>query len=184
MKFLGISGSSKLDSLNSLLLHNAFELLNKEHQWEVVSVANIPIFEQTDGEPDSVQKLRKKVNESDIVVISTPEHNHSYSASLKNAIDWLSIPLDKNPFRWKVVATMSASTGSLGGPRAQEHLWVVLKSLGAILVPGPEVFLVNADKKFIEGKLTDEVAKKFITELLNNSIILANAIKCGLNQKS
>ncbi|MFP3417674.1 MAG: NAD(P)H-dependent oxidoreductase, partial [Nitrososphaeria archaeon] len=61
MKFLGISGSSKLDSLNSLLLHNAFELLNKEHQWEVVSVANIPIFEQTDEEPDSVQKLRKKV---------------------------------------------------------------------------------------------------------------------------
>jgi chromate reductase len=183
MKFLGISGTPKLDSLNSMLLYNAFELLNKEHQWEVVSVANIPIFEQTE-EPDSVQKLRKKVNESDIVVISTPEHNHSYSASLKNAIDWLSIPLDKNPFRWKVVATMSASTGSLGGPRAQEHLWVVLKSLGAILVPGPEVFLVNADKKFIEGKLTDEVAKKFITELLNNSIILANAIKCVLNQKS
>jgi len=183
MKFLGISGSPKLDSLNNMLLYNAFELLNREHQWEVVSVANIPIFEQTE-EADSVQKLRKKVKESDIVVISTPEHNHSYSASLKNAIDWLSVPLDENPFRWKVVATMSATTGSLGGPRAQEHLWVVLKSLGAILVPGPEVFLVNADKKFIEGKLTDEIAKKFITELLNNSIILANAIKCGLNQKS
>jgi Predicted flavoprotein len=99
MKFLGISGSPKLDSLNSMLLYNAFELLNREHQWEVVSVANIPIFEQTE-EADSVQKLRKKVKESDIVVISTPEHNHSYSASLKNAIDWLSVPLDENPFRW------------------------------------------------------------------------------------
>jgi NADPH-dependent FMN reductase. len=60
MKFLGISGTPKLDSLNSMLLYNAFELLNREHQWEVVSVANIPIFEQTE-EADSVQKLRKKL---------------------------------------------------------------------------------------------------------------------------
>ncbi len=180
MKFLGISGSSKLDSLNTLLLYNAFELLNKEHNWEVVSTANIPLFEQSNEETDEVKKLKDKVKEADIVVISTPEHNHSYSASIKNAIDWLSVPLDRNPFRWKVVATMSATTGSLGGPRAQEHLWIVLKSLGAVLVPGPEVFVVNADKKFLNGKLTDENSKRYISELLNNAIILAKALKYAL----
>ncbi len=182
MKFLGISGTSKLDSLNSALLYNAFEQLNEEHKWEVVSSGNIPIFDQSSEEVDEVKKLKNKVKEADIVVISTPEHNHSYSASLKNAIDWLSVPLDKNPFRWKVVATMSATTGALGGPRAQEHLWIVLKSLGAILVPGPEVFVVNADKKFVNGKLIDENSKRYISELLSNAIVLAKAINYVLNQ--
>ncbi len=177
MKFLGISGTSKPDSLNSLLLYNAFELLHGEHQWEVVSVGNIPLFEQYSKEVKEVKELKEKVNVADIVVISTPEYNHSYSASLKNAIDWLSVPLDANPFRWKVVATMSATTGALGGPRAQEHLWIVLKSLGAILVPGPEVFVVNADKKFVNDKLTDENSKRYITELLDNAIILAKAVR-------
>ncbi len=177
MRFLGISGSAKLDSLNSVLLYNAFELLQGQHKWEVVSVGGIPLFEQSVEETNEVKKLKDKVKEADIVVISTPEHNHSFSAALKNAIDWLSVPLDKNPFRWKVVATMSATTGSLGGPRAQEHLWIVLKSLGAILVPTPEVFVVNADKKFVNGKLIDENSKKYITELLDNAMILAQALK-------
>ncbi|MFP3225191.1 MAG: NAD(P)H-dependent oxidoreductase [Nitrososphaeria archaeon] len=115
---------------------------------------------------------------SDMVLISTPEYNHSYSGVLKNAIDWISRPSTENPFVSKVVAIFSASTGSVGGSRAQEHLRVVLNALGTLVVPRPEVILVNTDKKFSsEGKLIDPVAIELMRQLLKEAVKLAIAIK-------
>ena len=177
MKVLGISGSWGERAYNTLLLKNVFEMLPQEAEKELVLAGSYPLYRETGEEPQEIRSLKEKIRSADLVFISTPEHNHSYSASLKSLLDWVSYPLESNPFQWKVVATMSASTGSLGGPRAQEHLWIVLKSLGAILVPGPEVFVVNADKKFdSEGKLTDEASKRYIAQLIDNSIRLAKAI--------
>jgi len=76
------------------------------------------------------------------------------------------------------VAIFSASTGSVGGSRAQEHLRVVLNALGALVVPRPEVILVNADKKFSsEGKLIDPVAIELMRQLLKEAVKLAIAVK-------
>jgi chromate reductase len=66
---------------------------------------------------------------------------------------------------------MSASMGMLGGSRAQYHLRQVLTALDARLINRPEVFINFASKKFDEnGHLTDEMAIKFISELLQKLI--------------
>lgn len=56
-----------------------------------------------------------KINEADGFIFVTPEYNHSYSAILKNAIDYLF-------FEWNYKPVGFVSYGTVGGARAIEHL--------------------------------------------------------------
>lgn len=61
----------------------------------------------------------EKINSFDAFVFVTPEYNHSFSAALKNAIDFL--------FReWNNKAAGFVSFGSAGGVRAVEQLRLVM----------------------------------------------------------
>ncbi len=64
----------------------------------------------------------------DAVVIVTPEYNRSYSAVLKNALDYLDFQLSKKPVQL-------VAHGSTGGAQAVSHLRAVLPGLGAITNP-------------------------------------------------
>jgi chromate reductase len=180
LNVLGIPGSLRRGSFNRLLIKNAFMMLPEGSNAIMYDISAIPLFNQDleKDPPESVRDLKEKIRASDIVLISTPEYNHSYSGVLKNAIDWISRTSTENPFVSKVLAIFSASTGSVGGSRAQEHLRVVLNALGALVVPRPEVILVNADKKFSsEGKLIDPVAIELMRQLLKEAVKLAIAVK-------
>ncbi|MGC8661360.1 MAG: NADPH-dependent FMN reductase [Nitrososphaeria archaeon] len=179
-KVIGISGSLRVGSFNRLLLDNMLKMLPEWSEGQILDLNGIPVFNQEleYEQPVEVKRLKQKVIKSDLIVLATPEYNHAMSGVLKNALDWLSRPPSDNPFLWKVVAVVSASTGNIGGARAQEDLRNVMASLGAIVVPRPEVILVNADRKFNPGgELTDQVTIKLISDLLNNSIKLALAVK-------
>ncbi|NAY81302.1 MAG: NADPH-dependent FMN reductase [Thaumarchaeota archaeon] len=180
LNVLGIPGSLRKGSFNRLLIKNAFMMLPEGSNAIMYDISAIPLFNQDleKDPPESVRDLKEKIRASDIVLISTPEYNHSYSRVLKNAIDWISRPYTENPFVSKVVAIFSASTGSVGGSRAQEHLRVVLNALGALVVPRPEVILVNTNKKFSsEGKFIDPVAIELMRQLLKEAVKLAIAVK-------
>ncbi len=183
IKVLGIAGSLRKGSYNRMLLLNALQRLPAGVEWKVADIDGIPLLNEDEmsNVPPEVLELRRNIEEADLVVISTPEYNHSTSGALKNAIDWLSRPRKGNPFEWKPVVLMSASTGMLGGIRAQEHLRQILASLGALVVTYPEVVVGSADSKFDEdGRLKDPVALRFIDELLGNGLRLAKALKVGL----
>lgn len=112
------------------------------------------------------------------MLIATPEYNYSISGVLKNALDWISRPYWENPLDGKAVAIMSASTGILGGARAQYHLRQVLVAMNAWVINKPEVMLAQADKKFDErGNLLDENAVKLLSQLLKNLISVAELLK-------
>ncbi len=180
LNVLGIPGSVRKGSYNRLLLENAFMMLPQGSHAEIFDISRIPLFNQDmeKDPPEDVKLLKEKVRASDVILISTPEYNHSYSGVLKNALDWVSRPPADNPFVSKVVAVFSASTGNVGGSRAQEHLRVVLEALGAYVIPRPEVILTNADKKFNpEGKLIDTVAVELTKRLIEEAVRLAIAIR-------
>lgn len=61
----------------------------------------------------------EKVASFDAFVFVTPEYNHSTSAALKNAIDYLY-------HEWTNKAAGIVSYGSIGGVRAAEHLRLIL----------------------------------------------------------
>ena len=74
-------------------------------------------------------RLKQALFDHPAWIICSPEYNGSYTALLKNTIDWASSPVKGHPewqdgtrsFRGKVVGMLSASPGALGGLR-QNHL--------------------------------------------------------------
>jgi chromate reductase, NAD(P)H dehydrogenase (quinone) len=88
---------------------------------------------------------------------------------LKNAIDWASRPRGDNSFENKPVAIMSASTGMLGGARAQYHLRQSLVFLNTFPINKPEIFVSLVAQKFDDkGKLLDQKTGELIGQLLTN----------------
>lgn len=169
VNILGFAGSLRQGSYNKALLRAATELVPQDANLEIFDLEGIPPFNQDleKSMPQKVKEFKAKIKSADAILMVTPEYNYSIPGVLKNAIDWASRPYEENSFTGKPVAVMSASTGMLGGARAQYHLRQVLVFLDMYPINKPEVFLTFANQKFDDkGRLTDEKAKELIKELL------------------
>lgn len=179
IRIIGLSGSLRQQSYNTGLLRAAVELLPAGATLEIAAWGDLPVYDQdieAQGEaPAPVQRLRTQLAGADAVLFATPEYNYSIPGGLKNAIDWVSRarPL---PFDGKPAAVMGASMGALGTARAQYHLRQVGVFLNLHFVNKPEVMVGAAHTKFdAEGRLTDELARKLIGQLLENLVAAARA---------
>ena len=169
MKVLGISGSLRKGSLNTMALRAAQKLAPQGITVEIADISRIPLYNddvRAAGEPAEVAALKAQVRAADAVLLVTPEYNFSIPGVLKNMLDWMSRPPEP-PFDGKPVAIMGASPGPVGTARVQYDLRKVLVYMNTFTVNKPEVFISNAAGKFdAEGGLADEATAKFITELL------------------
>jgi len=177
---LGFAGSLRKGSCNKALLRAAMELLPKDARLEIFDLEGILPFNQ-DLEtqmPEKVKEFKAKIRAADAILIATPEHNYSIPGVLKNAMDWASRPYGDNSFEGKPVALMSASTGMLGGARAQYHLRQTFVFLDMHPINRPEVIVTFAPEKIDEkGRVTDETTRKFIRELLENLVAWTRRLK-------
>jgi len=101
-----------------------YELLDLEdYVMPLIDSAKQPFDLNKKYPHESVQKWSDKIDEGSAYIFITPEYNHGYPASLKNAIDWLAM-------EWwgKPVAFMSYSDGIVGGARCVEQLRQVTAS--------------------------------------------------------
>jgi chromate reductase len=173
---LGFAGSLRCGSYNRALLKNAAELMPDGASLRTFDLEGIPAFNQDleQRPPERVSEFKDRIREADGLLIATPEHNFTIPGVLKNAIDWASRPHGDNSFREKPVALMSASTGMLGGARAQYHLRQAFFYLDMRQVIKPEVFIAYARQKFDEsGRLLDQPAREFMRTLLESLVELA-----------
>ena len=170
LQILGFSGSLRKGSFNRSLLNAAVVLAPPDAEIETFSLDGIPVFNQDfeKSPPPEVKAFKNKIKASDAILIATPEANYSIPGALKNAIDWASRPYGDNSFSGKPVAIMSASTGMLGGARAQYHLRQIFVFLNMYPVNSPEVFVTFAQDKFDDkGNLIDLKTQELIKNLLN-----------------
>jgi chromate reductase, NAD(P)H dehydrogenase (quinone) len=171
---LGIPGSLRESSYNKLLLRAASKLLPPSVQLEIIEIDKIPLYNQdveVAGLPEPVKAFKKKIEEVDAILISTPEYNHSFPGMLKNAIDWASRPYGHNSFEGKPTAVMSASPGFFGGVSAQDQLKQVLLALNTRLVTKPAVIVTSANQKFDQNRnLLDQNTKQFMLQLITNLV--------------
>ena len=109
--------------------HGGFEV-------DVVDLAepDLPLVMPTFGATPSaavvaeVAKVTPRLEAADAFVVVTPEYNHSYPASLKNAIDW-------HRAEWTAKPVAFVSYGGIsGGLRAVEHLRAVFAELHAATI--------------------------------------------------
>lgn len=172
IQLVGLSGSLRKGSYNSMLLKAAVQLLPTDVSMEIVSIESIPIYNAdldlpaAKKRPESVEHLRKMLTDADGILISSPEYNYSMPGGLKNAIDWASRGED-SPLLRKPVALIGATTGLWGTTRMQMSFHNVFLFLDMKPVYKPEVLVAQAEKKFDkEGNLTDEMAKKLLKQKL------------------
>jgi len=135
MKILGISGSLREGSYNTQLLRAAADLLPPSTELEIFDgLRDVPAYVQGEEEPTDVKRLKRALRDADAVLIATPEYNHSIPGALKNALDWVSRPLARNPVMGKPALVIGASTGMFGAVWAQAETRKVLGALGARVV--------------------------------------------------
>lgn len=167
-KLVGISGSLRKDSHNTLLLAEAARLFG-DVDYTLMDI-NFPLYSGDDeldsGVPAAVEAAAQLIADADAVVISTPEYNKGPSGALKNALDWIS-RAETKPWTGKPVAVMSAAAGRAGGERAQLVLRSFMVPFRPLILQGPEIHLAASYEAFDEnGRLTGEVYVKELTELM------------------
>jgi NAD(P)H-dependent FMN reductase len=88
---------------------------------------------------EAVVRFTAKIKSADAFVMVTPEYNHSTTAVLKNALDWVYREWNQKPVAF-------VSYGSVSGSRAVEHLRLIAVELqmapirNAVHIPGDKYF--------------------------------------------
>jgi chromate reductase, NAD(P)H dehydrogenase (quinone) len=128
VKFLGISGSLRAASLNSMLLRATAKLTPSDVTMTVYpSLGDIPLFnpdiEATDPLP--VATLRREIIAADALIIASPEYAHGVTGVIKNALDWM---VSTEAFVDKPVALFNASPYSTYSPPALKEIVTVMSA--------------------------------------------------------
>lgn len=173
-KILGISGSLRKGSFNTMLLKQAARAVPQGVEFITGTIEGIPLYngdvEDAAGLPPAAQALKTQVLECDGLLLATPEYNNSLPGVLKNAIDWLTRPPADVPrvFGGRAVALIGASPGNFGTVLAQQAWLPVLRTLGTRPWFGGRLMVSRATSVFDEaGEITDDAIRgqlaKFMT---------------------
>ncbi|MCA2017718.1 NAD(P)H-dependent oxidoreductase [Vibrio tritonius] len=192
MNYLAIVGTNSKVSTNRMLLQFMKEHFKNEAQLELFEIKDLPAFyEPEDNQvPQEVAELSAKILAADGVIIATPEYDHTITAALKSALEWISYTTQA--LTDKPVLIVGASHGALGSSRAQAHLRQILDSpeLAARLMPSSEFLLGKSQAAFnATGTLIypdkvnelDEIFREFMlfTDLITKLLSEKTAIRKG-----
>lgn len=165
-RILGISGSLRRASLNTMLLQNATTLMPEGAQLEIGTIHGIPLYdgdvEAASGIPQAVQQLKDQIVACDGLLLVTPEYNNGIPGVFKNVIDWLSRPSSDiaRLFGGRPAAVIGASPGGFGTILAQNAWLPVLRTLGTRQWFGGRLMASRAGGVFdASGKLTDDTLR-------------------------
>ncbi len=118
-KIIALGGSNSKKSINKeLAQYTANKIANSETIVADLNEYELPLYgidlENEKGIPDNAIKLNTLIEDADGIVISMAEHNGSYTAAFKNAIDWLS-RINQKVWKDKPMFLMATSPGARGG---------------------------------------------------------------------
>jgi chromate reductase len=178
MRILGISGSLRRDSHNTRLLRGVGELLPEGVELVLFDQLDaIPPFNE-DAEhesPPAVAALKAAIAGADALLVATPEYNASIPGVLKNALDWVSRPVQGTPLMGKPAAVIGASTSLFGAVWAQAETRKVLSTIGARVVDR-EIPIPEADEALgADGLPLDDDARELLEATLTELIELAES---------
>lgn len=169
---VGVSGSLRRGSFNTALLRAAAEVAPEGVKVDIAPIHDIPLFNadvEAQGYPEAVRALKDRIAAADGLLLATPEYNNGIPGVFKNAIDWLSRPVDdaERVFGGRPVALMGATPGR-GGTRMAQAAWLpVLRVLGVTLWSGEVLYVTGAHRAFDDaGRLTDERVKSELTAFM------------------
>jgi len=189
-RLLVFAGSTRLNSFNRKLAGVAASMA-RDSGAEVTHIElvdfDIPMYNadlEARGTPPDVMKLKKMMHDHPAWIICSPEYNGSYTALLKNTIDWVSSPV-KGDAEWsdgfksfagKVVGVLSASSGALGGLRSQSHLVPLLFNSQCWVAP-TTFALGHAGTAFsAEGELVNDSHRQQVQAVIDQVLFAAQRL--------
>ena len=165
-KILAICGSTRENSTNLKFINAIIHLT--EGRWQVTvykELAALPHFNpDLDSIPENtsttVLNFRKRIRESDGILICTPEYAMGVPGTLKNAIDWT---VSSGDFSHKPVALITASSS---GKKAHQSLLETLKVIEAEIDTDTETVISFAQTKINDQCIITDTETKLIIENL------------------
>ena len=160
-----------------------------------LSELKIPLYNadlEASGTPRDVIRLKELMHAHAGWIIASPEYNGSYTALLKNTIDWASSPAQAGaecsedtaalwksgikPFADKVVGLLSASPGMMGGLRSLDHLAPLLRNLQCWVAPQQFALGKAGDAFDAQGHLKDASVEAKVKAAVDQVIFAANRL--------
>jgi NAD(P)H-dependent FMN reductase len=189
IKLLAFAGSTRTGAFNQALLDLAVAAARTQGA-EVTAIRlkdfDLPLYDgdiEANAFPQAARDLKALFRAHHGFLISTPEHNGSLGAVLKNAIDWASRPTDGetmvtlSAFRGKVAGIMSASISPFGGLRGITHLRQILGTI-QVVVATEQVLLPAAHTGFDDaGALKDALPAQLLGGMVARVIELAEKLQ-------
>ncbi|NOU68779.1 flavoprotein [Paenibacillus sp. LMG 31461] len=168
IKIVAISGSLRQKSSNTALMHAIIALAPDNMDFTVYGgLGDLPHFNpdiDVDDGPESVTELRTQLNESDAVLICTPEYGNGVPGVLKNALDWL---VSSGEFMNKPTSVISASPTPLGGDKAHASILLTLNMINAKIVEGGTMMISHINLKLNkDGNITDSSTEQGLRSVL------------------
>jgi chromate reductase len=173
-----IVGSNRKDSINRKLAEAIAKLGAGKFEPKFVRIDDLPLYNQ-DHEGNlapEVVRFKDELAKAEGVLIVTPEHNRSIPTVLKNAVDWGTRPWGKNNWAGKPAFITGTSPGAMGSALAQQHLRLMMVSLGAILLGGEAYVTFKPDLLDAQGNIGDEAVKKFLQDFIDRFVKLVAAL--------
>jgi chromate reductase len=182
LKVLVFGASLRAGSLNATLAALAARVA--EQNGATVDHASMRDFdvpsydgdvEKAGGLPKGAEELKRRLDDCDAFIVSSPEYNGSMPGQFKNLIDWTS-RFRPQPFDGKQGLLMSASPSMGGGNRGLWALRMPFEHLGARIYP--DMFsLAQAHKAFTGGDIADTALRARFDKNLQAFLALAEAAK-------
>jgi len=171
MKTIGIVlGSLRKNSFSGALANYISKNAPEGYQFKLINISDLPVYNQDydEASPESYTRFRAEVKAVDAFLFITPEHNRSYPAAIKNALDVGSRPYGESVWNGKPGAVLSQSPGAIGGFGANHHLRQVLSFLNVYTLLQPEAYVGNIMASLNEqGEVANDSLEAFLNTFTN-----------------
>jgi len=116
---IALAGSNSQTSINRSLAFYAAQQV-EDAITTLIDISDFPLpiygvdIEATEGIPENATTLSNIIESTDGIVLSLAEHNGSFAAAFKNAVDWIS-RIDAKLWKNKPMLLLATSPGGRGG---------------------------------------------------------------------
>ncbi|MFB6184917.1 MAG: NADPH-dependent FMN reductase [Haloarculaceae archaeon] len=129
---------------------------------------DLPVYDADADDAGDAPDLRERVGAADSVVLGSPMYHGSYSAPLKNALDYCGF----DEFEHKTVGLLGVAGGSFP-ITSLEHLRSVARALNAWVIPH-QAAIPDSSSAFENGEFVDADTERRVATLGRETVRFAN----------
>jgi len=168
---VGVVGSLRDDSYTRVGIERALDAARDSGATtELLDLReyDLPVFDADAREAGDAPEVTRRIRDADSILLGTPVYHGSYSAPLKNALDYCGF----DEFENKTVGLLAVAGG--GFPiTALEHLRSVCRALNCWVIPH-QAAIPRARNSVESGAITDEGIEERVVKLGEESVQYAN----------